>query len=244
MKVYRRHSMLPRALIGDIKPENWLGFIDAIYAIILTLLLIELPSAILDLIKEYEKHPELHWILLNSFALSLFGYLAIFVIVYDIWAHHRVVVIEAVINRLNLSLGVFMLFMSSLLPPLYHIISVIKHEFLTKEIGSSSDYGIIFWDARLAVYVISFSIYGCIALIATKDLRFLRRQGDVPSSRMVALKRLKDSSFAMVIVIVLVGFLALSGYMSAPVPLVIIALCTHLPVDKVMLQLKRRIIPR
>jgi uncharacterized membrane protein len=235
--------MLPRALIGDIKPENWLGFIDAIYAIILTLLLIELPSAILDLIKEYEQNPNEHWVLLNSFVLSIFGYLAVFIIVYDIWAHHRVVIVEAVISRVNLSLGIFMLFMCSLLPPLYHVISVLKHEYLTKEIGSGSAYSLFFWDARLVLYVINFSIYGCIALIATKDIRFLRRQEDVPSSRMIALRQLKNSSVAMVLVIVLVSFFSLTGSMTPPAPIVVIALCTHLPVDKLMLQLKRRVLP-
>jgi hypothetical protein len=58
--------MLPRGLIGDIKPENWLGMIDAIYAIIFTLLLIELPAQILEFIQEYELHPNLHSVLLNS----------------------------------------------------------------------------------------------------------------------------------------------------------------------------------
>jgi uncharacterized membrane protein len=136
--------MLPRALIGDIKPENWLGLIDAIYAIILTLLLIELPSAIMDIIKEYEQHPSEHWVLLNSFVLSIFGYLAVFIIVYDIWAHHRVVIAEAVISRINLSLGIFMLFMCSLLPPLYHVISALKHDYLTKEIGTGGAYSLFF----------------------------------------------------------------------------------------------------
>jgi len=235
--------MLPRALIGDIKPENWLGFIDAIYAIILTLLLIELPSAILDLIKEYEQNPNEHWVLLKSFVLSIFGYLAVFIIVYDIWAHHRVVIVEAVISRVNLSLGIFILFMCSLLPPLYHVTSVLKHEYLTKEIGSSGSYFLFFWDARLVLYVINFSIYGCIALITTKDIRFLRRQENVPSSRMIALRQLKNSSVAMVLVIVLVSFFSLTDYMTPPAPIVVIALCTHLPVDKLMLQLKRRVLP-
>lgn len=48
--------MLPRALAGDKKPENWLGFVDEIYAIVLTLILIELPSTFLDLIKQYTEN--------------------------------------------------------------------------------------------------------------------------------------------------------------------------------------------
>ena len=48
--------MLPRALAGDKKPENWLGFVDEIYAVVLTLVLIELPSTFLDLIKQYTEN--------------------------------------------------------------------------------------------------------------------------------------------------------------------------------------------
>jgi uncharacterized membrane protein len=233
--------MLPRALIGDIKPKNWLGFIDAIYAIILTFLLIELPSALLDLIKEYEQHPYLHWMMLSSFSLSLFGYLAVFLIIYDIWAHHRVAVNEAAINRVNLSLGIFILFLCSLIPPLYRTISVLKHEALIENGNFIGKYSIFFWDARLTLYLIAVCVYGCIAVIAAKDFRFFRRRGGEAASRMLALKRLKDSSIAMVLSVVLIGFLSLMGYISPPVPIVMIALCTHLPVDKLILTFKQRI---
>ena len=235
--------MLPRALIGDIKPENWLGFIDAIYAIILTLLLVELPSQILELIKAYESHPSFHVIIVNGFLASVFGYLAMFVVIYDVWAHHRVAVVEATLNRVNLSLGILILFLSSVLPPLYHVISVLKYESLTNEISLSGVMANIFFGARLALYLIGFVIYGSIALIAVKDLRFLRHMGGVAnSSRMVALKRLKSSSIAMMIVILTVSVLSFSGFITPPIPLVLIALCTHLPVDSLMIQLKRRII--
>lgn len=233
--------MLPRALIGDIKPENWLGFIDAIYAIIMTLLLIELPSSLLDFIKEYEKNPDLHRMLLNSFSLSLLGYLAIFIIVYDIWAHHRVIVIEAALNRVNLSLGILILFLCSLVPPFYHVVSALKHDALSGGVSLIGENFSIFWDARLALHFIGFSIYGIIAFIAAKDFRFFRRWGGEKASRMIALKRLKDSSIAMVISIVVISFLSLVGYIYPPAPLVLTAMCTHLPVDRLMLGVKRKI---
>jgi len=235
--------MLPRALIGDIKPENWLGFIDAIYAIILTLLLIELPTQILDLINEYRHHPNYDWVLLNGFVLSVFGYLAVFVVVYDFWAHHRVLIAEAALNRLNLSLGILMLFLSSLLPPLYHVLSVLRHEFLTGETRIMEISSNIYVEMRLVSFFVVFCFNGCVALIATKDLRFFRRLAGVAESRIIALKRLKDSSIAMMFVIAVLGFVSIVYYIPPPLPIVLIALCTHLPVDKLMLQFKRRILP-
>ena len=236
--------MLPRALIGNIKPENWLGFIDAIYAIVLTLLLVELPSQIMELIKEYEDHPSLHAIVLNGFLGSFFGYLAVFIIIYDIWAHHRVVVVEASLSRINLSLGVLILFLSSLLPPLYHVFSTLKYESLTGKISMTGVLSSIYFDARLALYLIGLVTYGSIAFIAEKDLRYFRRLGGVAESRMVALKRLRSSGIAMVIVLIIVSLLSFTGAIKPPVPLVMVALCTHLPVDKLMLRLKRRILPQ
>jgi uncharacterized membrane protein len=233
--------MLPRGLIGDIKPENWLGMIDAIYAIIFTLLLIELPAQILEFIQEYELHPNLHSVLLNSLGLSLFGYLSIFIIVYDIWAHHRLIVSNSALNRVNLSLGIIILFLCSLLPPLYHIISQLRREYLTREGSSIVASSFIYWDARFVLYLSVACTYGCIALIAAKDLQFFRRRGDEADSRLIVLKRLKSSSLAMVFIIVFVGILSLRGHISPPLPIMSIALCTHLPIDKLMIQLKQQI---
>jgi len=102
--------MLPRALVGEIELKNRLEFIDAIYAIILTLLLIELPSTILDLIKEYTEHPDLRGIVLNSLTMTILDFLSLFIVIYDVCAHHRVALKEAVLNRTNLSLGVLCYF--------------------------------------------------------------------------------------------------------------------------------------
>ena len=181
--------MLPRRFIGDIKPENWLGFIDAIYAIILTLLLIELPTLLLDLIKEFEQHPSFRSIMLQSFALSFFGYLSIFIIVYDIWAHHRMLVIEACKSRINFAIGTFMLFLCSLLPPIYYILSHLRHDLL---IGLTHFVGIhscIYKDVRVLVFLILFCIYGCVRLVASNDLRDMRLRGDSRAS-MIDLDRL------------------------------------------------------
>jgi uncharacterized membrane protein len=233
--------MLPRGLIGDIKPENWHGIIDATYAIILTLLLIELPTQILDTIKEYELHPNLHSIILNRLGYMFIGYLSLFIIVYDIWAHHRVIVSKATLNRVNLSLGIIILFFSSLLPPFFHVVSVLRRELLARENSSIGHFSFIFWDALFVVWLIVACIYGCIALIAAKDLQFFRRRGGEADSSMIVMKRLKYSSITMMCSIVLLAFLSLRGQLPPPIPIMLMALCTHLPIDKLMIQLKQRV---
>jgi uncharacterized membrane protein len=236
--------MLQRGLVGEIKPENWHGLIDATYAIILTLLLIELPTQILDAVKEYKLHPNLHLVTLESLTYYMFGYLSIFFIIYDIWAHHREIVSNAVINRVNLSIGIAILFLSSLIPPLHAIVMELKHDLLERENSSIGSLSFIFDDVRITSALVAACIYGCIALIAAKDLRFLRRRGSEADSRMIVLKRLKQSSIAMTCVILLVSIIAVRGHITAPVPLMLVALCTHLPIDTLMIQLKQRILSR
>jgi uncharacterized membrane protein len=236
--------MLPRGLVGDIKPENWHGLIDATYAIILTLLLIELPTQILDAIKEYELHPNLHLVALETLTYYVFGYLSLFVIIYDIWAHHREIVSNAILNRVNLSLGIVILFLSSLMPSIHHITMELKHDLLERGNSSIGSLSFIFDNVRGTSVLIGACIYGCIALITAKDLRFLRRRGSEADARMIALKRLKQSSIAMTCVIVLLGIIAVRGLITAPIPLMLAALCTYLPVDKLMIQLKQRILSR
>jgi uncharacterized membrane protein len=237
-------SMLPRGLIGDVKPENWLGMIDAIYAIILTFLLIELPAQIMEFIQEYELHPNLQLITLENLAYHVIGYFSIFIIIYDIWAHHRVIVTNAVINRVNLSIGIAILFLSSLMPPLHHIVMELKSQLMNRENSSIGDFSFIFDDVRSTSVLVVACIYGCIALIAAKDIRFLRRRGSEADSRMIVLKHLRSSSIAMMCVIFLVGIVTVRGHITPPVPLVLVALCTHLPIDKLMIQLKQRISSR
>ena len=236
--------MLPRRLIGDIKPDNWLGMIDAVYAIILTLLLIELPTQILGAIKEFELHPNHHSITLYTLGLSLFGYFSLFILIYDIWAHHKLVVSNSVLNRMNLSLGIIILFLCSLMPPLYHIINQLMREYLTRVGSSIGAFCFIFWAVRFILYLVIACTYGCIALIAAKDLQFFRRRGGEADSRLIVLKRLKSSGIAMVFIIVFVGILSLTGHIFPPVPIMLIALCTHLPIDKLMIQLKQRLLDR
>ena len=207
-------------------------------------MLIELPSTVLDLIKEYTEHPDLRGIVLNSLTMTIHGFLSLFIIIYDVWAHHRVALKDAVLNRTNLSLGIFVLFLCSLTPPLYHVLSVLKHLYITNESSSREAYSFIYWDTRLLLYVLIFTVYGSIAIIATKDLRFFRRRGsETDYSRIFALKQLKDSSTAMVLITLPIGYLSLMGHIPSPGPIVMIALCTHLPIDKLMHRIKRRVLP-
>ena len=236
--------MLPRALIGDTKPENWIGLIDGVYAIVITLLVIELPSFTIELAKEYQAHPNEVSGWLYAFLYIIVGYFSVFLIVYDVWAHHRVLIANAFISRFNFAVGAFMLFLLSLFPPVFFVISDLKYEFMTGKLSPVGGAASVYWGARYAFYIILACIYGSIALVSTKDLLAFQRLGGAAASQMMVLRRLKHSSIVMLFITILIAFFALKGYLDPPIPLVLVALCTYLPVDRLIVKLYRRLLPR
>jgi len=176
-KAPQRFSMLPRALIGDTKPENWIGLIDGVYAIVITLLVIELPSFTIELAKEYQAHPNEVSGWLYAFLYIIVGYFSVFLIVYDVWAHHRVLIANAFISRFNFAVGAFMLFLLSLFPPVFFVISDLKYEFMAGKLSPVGGAASVYWGARYAFYIILACIYGSIALVSTKDLLAFQRLG-------------------------------------------------------------------
>ena len=95
-------------------------------------------------------------------------------VIYDVWAHHKVAVKEGVVNHVDLELGIIMLFLCSLTPALNQALSVLKLEYITDKSSAREAYSFIYWDTRLMPYILMFVVYGCVAKIATKDIRFLR----------------------------------------------------------------------
>jgi len=235
--------MLPRALIGDIKPENWLGLIDAIYAIILTLLLIDLPHSLLDLVNLNKNVPHLHFVFWQSVVLDILGYFAIFLIIYDVWSHHRVLLVHSLATRFNFAFGVFLLFLSSLIPPLHSVLSRLKYQFLIGELRPSGIPYQIYSDARHVLFFILVGIYGSIALVSAMDLLTLRKL-EGSGFRSIVLERLKASSLVMLPIIILMGILTFYNLLYPPIPLVLMALGTFLPLDRLIIKLQRRLLPR
>ena len=146
-------------------------------------------------------------------------------VIYDVWAYHKAAVKEGVINRVDLELGIIMIFLCSLTPALNQILSVLKLEYITDKSSAREACSFIYWDTRLVPYILMLGVYGCVAKIATKDISFLRRRSsESDTSRIFALKQLKESSTTMVLIIVPIGYLSLMGHITSPGPIALIAL--------------------
>lgn len=113
--------------------EAWPPLIDGTYAIILTLLVIELPVLILDLLRDYN-HDEMGvWSLLGSIVRMLFGYLGVFLVVYDIWSKKRklldVLASAGKVSKFESAMLLLSLFMASLLPPFYYVLNQLRQDY-------------------------------------------------------------------------------------------------------------------
>ena len=83
--------MLPHKQIGKPKEEFWLGLIDGIYAISITLIVLELPDIFTKTLSFFENAKIKDQIFSISIIIgnSLFNYVFVFLIMYECWCFHR-----------------------------------------------------------------------------------------------------------------------------------------------------------
>lgn len=83
--------MLPHKQIGKPKEEFWLGLIDGIYAISITLIVLELPDIFTKTLSFFENTKIEDQIFSISIIIgnSLFNYVFVFLIMYECWCFHR-----------------------------------------------------------------------------------------------------------------------------------------------------------
>ena len=240
--------MLPSRLIRKIKPESWGGILDGTYAIILTLLTIELPVqilSILDRLVDSSKDPALQAVLgvkvdiWFSFFNLMVGYFAVFVIIYDIWSSHRVII--GVDGRLHLRaiLTSWTLFLGTLIPSLHYVVNTVRQKFIFAGAIESSSVALELHFARALEYPVIAITYFFLFLQAASDMSHLKGV-NTPADEKDALRFIARTSLtkSILVIVVFLGF----GYVSshnpnwrllweAPGVLVTIALLTYANLD-------------
>jgi len=83
--------MLPHKRIGKPKEDYWLGLLDGIYAISLTLLVLELPNILKESFALFEGQNLINTAIPTFIVIAngLFNYIFIFFILYEFWCFHR-----------------------------------------------------------------------------------------------------------------------------------------------------------
>ena len=103
-------------IIGSKSGEPWLGLLDGTYAIILTLLVIELPALIIELISLIEEGLSLTMVI-SVIATHIISYLFATILIYDLWALHKGFKSMCVASRFSSIFTMIILWLGSLLPP-------------------------------------------------------------------------------------------------------------------------------
>lgn len=112
---------------GGVETRHWAPLIDGTYAIVLTLLVIELPSQVIELAKDFDVAEMGGMALVSSMLRLLGGYLAVFLVIFDIWAKKRrlLQVSEQFCRHSKLEAFemIISLFLATLVPPLYYVLN-------------------------------------------------------------------------------------------------------------------------
>lgn len=225
--------MIPSKIIGKTSGENWIGLIDATYAIILTLLVIELPTIILDSIKEVSQETHSALTLAATIGVMVIGYFAIFTVIYDVWSYHKALLADAIKLRLfALSTG-WLLFTSSLIPPFYYLVNHYAADLLLHPEGSRKY--LIY--SRTCVFVLILILYLVLALLAKLE----KRQRGQNAERRNELQILFETALSKGVITAFV-MLTVDGifYMPPPIGVLILALLTYFPVNLFSLTARKR----
>jgi len=216
--------MIPSKIIGKTSGENWIGLIDATYAIILTLLVIELPAIILESIRVVTKEAHSAITLAATIGVMIIGYFAIFTVIYDVWSYHKALLADAIKLRLfALSTG-WLLFTSSLIPPFYYLVNHYAADLLLHPEGSRKY--LIY--SRTCVFALILILYLVLAFLAKLE----KRQRGQNAERRIELQMLFETALSKGVITAIV-MLTVDGifYLPPPIGILILALLTYFPVN-------------
>lgn len=240
--------MLPRKLIDKINPENWGGIIDGVYAFILTLLTVELPVQILSILDRLidnnqdlttigilQVKPELWFAMFNL----MIGYFAVFIIIFDIWSSHRVII--GVDSRMHLRavLTSWTLFLCTLIPSLHYVVNSVRQEYVFTGAIENAPVALELHIARAIEYPVIAVVYFFLFLQAATNLVHLK-DINTPADEKDALRLIARISLtkSILAIIVFLGFEYISSVnhdlkllWEAPIVLIMIALLTYVNVD-------------
>jgi uncharacterized membrane protein len=215
--------MIPGRIVGQSSGENWIGLIDGTYAIILTLLVIELPVIILDLLRECQQHSHSYSELAIGVGALLLGYFAVFTILYDIWSYHKTLLRDAIQLRLFAISSSWLMFIASLVPPFYYLVN----HFSVKLLLHYSRYPILadrgLTAARTFVYVLIALLYWILAILARKE-QFHRLQ--TPQQRQ-ELFLITGTAMSKCILTTVMMIVAKFWHIPPPTPTLLLAISTY-----------------
>ena len=218
--------MLPSRHFGDLKPESWLGLLDATYAIILTLMVIELPALVTDLIDHFRQHHNSLNVLIRLLCVHVLGYVAMFMIVYEIWSIHRSILTISQPSRHRTIFAGAILAVASFMPPLVQMANGYRQAYILS--GDQQDRAVI-EVIRVFVYLALLLIYFLLQLSARRSLLRAEEGGSAGADR--DLRYLISVARSRGLLVVAVYLFSLVFPIGGPIYLISFALIAYFGVD-------------
>ncbi len=219
-------------IIGAKTGEPWLGLLDGTYAIILTLLVIELPALMIELITLSEEGTSAAAVT-SAIATNIIGYLFATILIYDLWSLHKGIENVSVASRFNSIFTMFILWFGSLLPPAIYLVQHYSQKFLISEILNEEKLSTLNFEIVLIrffeiglfliIYILMFTlIKNEIKSSSRGDNKFRKELSD--TSKIISCRFLVSLILLMISLFIPTGVLA-------ELPLALLAVFTLVPSD-------------
>ena len=186
---------LSRAIGIDLKGEKLLGLVDGAQAIVLTLLVIELPALIIDAMEHAGDIANLAFIL----ATDLIGYLVAALIIFDIWSLQKATIDSTKPSNVQSLTCIIVLWLSSLVPVFFFLTEKFAQDAFAEAHGldAGSSYPEILLFRSILLFIIGI-IYLLMYLYIARDAVFIN---PVEARYVRALTRIRSTSLALILAI-------------------------------------------
>ena len=219
-------------IIGSNSGVPWLGLLDGTYAIILTLLVIELPALIIELISLIEEGISLTAIT-SVIATHIMSYLFATILIYDLWALHKGFKSMCVASRFSSIFTMIILWLGSLLPPSIYLVQHYSQkysisEILDKEALFKLDFEIVlirFFEIGLFVI-----IYLLMLALFKNEIKFSSRGDNKFRKGLSDTYKIIYCRFLISLTLLIISLFMPIGYL-AELPLALLAIFTLIPSD-------------
>lgn len=153
--------------LRGIETSLWAPLMDGTYAIVMTLLVLELPVISIDLVHQYNHHEIGIWPLVINLLKLILGYFGVFLIIFDIWVKKRRVlsIIQRYCNLNGLeSLALLLsLFIATLLPPVMSLCWKVEQELRIQTIAGDKNINVE--SAEVIVFHVLFGVGGLLIYV-------------------------------------------------------------------------------
>ncbi len=212
--------------------EPWIGLLDGIYAIIFTLLVIEIPALIIELINLAEDGISV-MVIISEISTIIISYLLTTILIYDIWAIHKGFKNISVASRFSSILTMFILWAGSLIPPVIYLVQHYSQKLSISKIVNKEELSILNFEIvliRLFEMGLFVFIYLFLLALIKNEIKSSSRRNNKFRKELSETSKIISYRLLGSFILLTISLFIPNGFLSE-LPLALLALFTLLPSD-------------